>query len=182
MEVKKLQLIPAVLYVIVMTATVASWAMMVLLAVARASLSAFFLSLLAGAIMNTARKRFGFTAREALVIDPVIYHDAKVVWAPGDYDFKIEENVNKYSGSKRYVVLVRPLGRHGFTFIKDAVLVNGNGSDVQEQLLDLQIVNPEAVKAVVGMMKKEIRKEQSDYWHVEYREKKIKEYEELFLS
>lgn len=182
MNVKKLHLIPAALYMMAMTVMVVMWASYAFLVAAKAGWAAFFLLIVIGIILNHERKKFGLTLHEILVTDPVISKGEGVVWAPGNYDFKIEEVVNRYSGNKRYVVLVRPLGQLGFTFVKEALLVEDSGSRVQDQLLNLHIISPDAVKAVAGMMKKDIRKEKSDYWHVEYREKKIKEYEELFLS
>lgn len=182
MEVKKLYLTSAVIYLTALIGMTVVWLLYTWAIATEIGFWIFAPSLIVGAILNEERKKVGLTLHEILVTDPVRTRRASMVLAPGDYDYKIEEVVSRYSGRKDYVVLVRPLGSRGFTLVKGAYLVEDYASHLQDQLLDLQIASPEAAKAIVAYLKKDVREAKSDYWHVEYREKKIKEYEELFLS
>jgi hypothetical protein len=182
MDVKKLYIVPALIYMAMLVLVTAIWSLYALILVQEAGTWVLIPFVFLGAILNIERKKVGLTLHEFLVVDPVCIREAKMVWAPGNYDYKIEENKNRYSGNMRYIVLVRPGGKHGFTFIKEAYYIKEYSTDMQDTLLDLQIASKDAAKKVVRLIENEIRDAKSGLWRIETREKAVEEYRELFLS
>jgi hypothetical protein len=182
MEVKKLQLGFGVLSLLLVISFILMLSLFAYIAAVEIGIWTLIPISIMTMILNTERKKIGLTLHDSFVVDPVCYRDAKWVMAPGNYDYKLEENVNRYSGNARYIVLVRPGGKHGFTFLKEAYLISEYESDLQDELLDLQIASPEAARKVVRMIQKEVRDAKSGFWRVERREKEVEEYRELFLS
>jgi hypothetical protein len=182
MDVKKLRLGMLFFYLLVTGFFVATWGLYALVLYDGSGFWPLATFSMASLFIYSGSKKYGLTLREALIIDPVTLQGAKLVLSPGDYEYRIIEDALGSTGSTRYIVLVRPEGKHGFTLVKEAYLVREYACDLQGELLDLQIASPAAARKVVHRIQKKYREAMSDLRTVESREKAVEEYRELFLS
>ncbi|MBW6432065.1 hypothetical protein K0A96_02680, partial [Patescibacteria group bacterium] len=146
---------------------------------------------LASALFFTVAAIFTFFAlrdfkglvRETLVIRPALFGRAKKLVAPGWYDYRIFfDKANGPLNYDRYVVLVKSAGSKGFAMTKLVFTVNGYYGDLQEDLMDLSFVSPEAYKEIMLMITRKDREAESESSLWNYRSRKVKEIAELIKS
>jgi hypothetical protein len=101
---------------------------------------------------------------DLLVITPALYLKARRVFAPGHYNYKIEEH--DHYGSRSYIVLIRPEGSTGFTFTKEAYVVENYSFSDEDQLFELSATSKEAAAAVYKRIETEAKEiaSKQDSW------------------
>lgn len=120
--------------------------------------------------------------QDALIIDPALLYGAESVIAPGNYDYRVMVNRPGSTTGARYIVLVRPAGKKGFTLKKTVYTVNDYPKSIQDEALDLASVCPEAFKEVHRKMRHEEREASRSEFMIGFDLKKVEEVAELIKS
>jgi hypothetical protein len=127
-------------------------------------------------------KGLGKEVRDALIVTPALIYDAESVFAPGNYDYRVIEDRPGSTTGARYIVLVRPAGKKGFTLKKTVYTVNDYPKSLQDEALDLASVSPEAFKEVHRKMRLEEREASRSEFMIGHDLKKVEEVAELIKS
>jgi len=129
-----------------------------------------------------AFKNYLPTMVDMIWVTPVQVFKVRRVFAPGNYDFKMLIGTEK-GYDKSYVVLCRPAGSKGFTFMKEAFPVNRYGSLwLEDELINLAAYNEEAAKTVISEIERSGREAKKDLSYWDHRLDTVNEVAELIKS